>query len=148
MVSAFRFISLGAASFALIACTETPGDISRDAQPFDAIAADEAISVLGTEPFWNIGVTASGNGHSARYSTPERPDGTSFPVSRFAGNNGLGFSGELEGRAVVLTITPGTCSDQMSDRDYPYTATLLLGDSALQGCAFTSREPYSEATPS
>ena len=43
-----------------------------------------------------------------------------------------------------LMITPGECSDGMSDRTYPYTATLLVGDEQRQGCAWTDSQPYDE----
>ena len=35
------------------------------------------------------------------------------------------------------------CSDTMSDRIYPYTATLSLGETMLLGCGYTSDEPFS-----
>ena len=77
------------------------------------------------------------------YATPENPDGTRFAVERFSGLNGAGYSGTLDGATFDLTITPGTCSDDMSDRSYPYTATLLIGDEMREGCAWTDRQPFS-----
>ncbi len=133
---------------ALSACSDTPGDISRDSEPFDGIAASESISVLGTEPFWDVEITPADTGHVARYSTANAIGTAEFSVSRFAGNNGLGFSGEWQDRVFNLALTPGECSDGMSDRTYPYTATLLLGDVTLYGCAYTEREPFSEDMPS
>ena len=127
----------------LAACSQSPGEISRDTQAFDGIEADASISVLGTEPFWGINVEPDGEGYVATYSSPENIDGTRFAVQRFAGNNGVSFSGEMEGEAMSLAITPGDCSDGMSDRSYPYTATVSLGDSTLFGCAYTSDEPFS-----
>lgn len=106
---------------------------------FDAIAPDEAVHYTGTEPFWG-GVAQGG---MATYTTPEDPAGRAFPVERFAGNNGLGFSGSLEGASFDLTITPGQCSDGMSERSYPYTATLLLGGEQRQGCAWSDSQPFS-----
>ena len=79
----------------------------------------------------------------ATYATPDNPDGSEFPVERFAGNNGLGISGDMDGQSFDLTITPGECSDGMSDRTYPYTATLLIGAEQRQGCAWTNSQPFS-----
>jgi len=31
----------------------------------------------------------------------------------------------------------------MSDRTYPFTATLKIGDDTRNGCAWTEREPFS-----
>lgn len=126
----------------LVSCAEVPGEISRDTQPFDGIADSASISVVGTEPFWNVSIEPEGEGFGATYASPDNPEGTPFPVARFAGNNGLGFSGELNGEAVQIALTPGECSDGMSDRTYPYTATLAYGERTLFGCAFTSDEPF------
>ena len=129
---------------AVAGCSEEPGDISRDSQPFDGIAETASIDVGGTEPFWGLSIAPSGNGFEATYSSPELPAGTSFPVTRFAGNNGLGFSGDWAGAPVNLALTPGECSDGISDRTYPYTATLQLDEVTLFGCAHTSDEPFIE----
>lgn len=125
----------------LAACTanESSAPQGPDTDTFDAIAEGEAVHYTGTEPFWG-GVAGGG---MATYSTPENPDGTEFPVERFAGNNGLGISGQLDGATFDLTITPGECSDGMSDRTYPYTATLLIGSEQRQGCAWTDSQPFS-----
>ena len=106
---------------------------------YAGIGENETIRFTGTEPFWN-GEISDGQ---ASYSTPGKPDGSSFPVERFAGLNGVGFSGELDGERFDLTVTPGECSDAMSDRVYPFTATLLVGSEMREGCAWTDRSPYS-----
>lgn len=105
---------------------------------FAAIAADEAIRFTGTEPFWG-GTVSSGQ---LVYSTPENQAGETIAVRRFAGNNGLGFSGRRNGAPLDLTITPGSCSDGMSDRTYPFTATLKLGEEQRNGCAWTERTRF------
>ena len=106
---------------------------------FDGIRADEAISLVGTEPFWGGRLTDG----LLTYSTPENQAGESIAVARFAGNTGLGFSGALRDRPLDLAITPGTCSDGMSERSYPYTVTLKLGEEQRNGCAWTARQPFS-----
>ena len=138
-------------AFTLVACQPT-GQASPGAGPagassgvaeehgpkFDAIGAEETISFLGTEPFWNGKV----GGGRLTYSTPEDQAGQTVAARRFAGNNGLGFSGTLAQGPFDLTITPGECSDGMSDRMFPYTATLKIGESQQSGCAWTERQPY------
>ncbi|MGB3738274.1 MAG: hypothetical protein WA948_02860 [Pontixanthobacter sp.] len=109
-----------------------------DSAPFAQIAEGEVVRFTGTEPFWGGEVV----GEQLIYTTPENPDGATIQVRRFAGMNGLGYSGTLDGAAFDLAITPGTCSDQMSDRSYPYTATLRLGDETRNGCAFTDAQPF------
>lgn len=134
-------IALLLGSFVVTACNELPGEISRDTTPFDGVAETASISALGTEPFWAIEIEPADGGHEAVFTTPEALEGEPFAVTRFAGNNGLGFSGELDGEPFQLALTPGECSDGMSDRTYPYTATVLRGETTLYGCAHTSDEP-------
>lgn len=113
---------------------EQPGDVPT----FAGIAPDENITALGNEPFWNAKI----EGATLTYSTPENIGGTAITVERFAGNGGLGISGMLEGQPLQLAITPGECSDTMSDRSYPYVATLTIGDDLREGCAFTDSQPF------
>lgn len=124
--------------FAATGC-HGPGSEAQVAPTFDAIAESESVSVIGTEPFWGATV-ADG---SATYSSPEQPDGTDFAVSRFAGNNGVSFSGKLDDdRGFDLMVTPGTCRDGMSDREYPFVASLKLGSESRNGCAWTAANPF------
>lgn len=127
------------------ACAPAQQDqIDPKGETFDAISPDEVITLTGTEPFWGVTIT----GGEARYSNPEHPEGRTFPVTRFAGNNGLGYSGEWDGMAVTVTITPGQCSDGMSDRTFPFVATIALGEETLRGCGYTSRQPFTgDAAP-
>jgi len=135
-----KFLPLSLLAGTLGACgansdNPDPGEVAV----FDAIGMDEGITTLGTEPFWNARI----EGATLTYSTPEDLDGTLVTIERFAGNGGLGISGELYGSPLQLAITPGQCSDGMSDRIYPYTATLSLGGENLLGCAYTDTQGFS-----
>lgn len=123
------------------ACSgEVPGDVAQ----YNGIDQSEVITALGTEPFWSATVT----GPRMTYSTPDNIDGAPIEVTRFAGNGGLGFTGTLEGAALQMAVTPGQCTDGMSDRLYPFTVTLLIGDAQLEGCAYTDNQPFEgEETP-
>lgn len=131
-----KYSGLGLALFALAACSqdERPGEV----ESFDAIADDAVITLLGTEPFWNMEIKQG----VLLYTTPEDMDGESTTVSRFEGNNGLGMAGELNGEPLAIAITPGECSDAMSDRTYPYYATVTIGSEQLNGCGYTSDQPF------
>ncbi len=140
-----RAISACLLALGLAACqpggghqTVVPGD-SNEHTPFAGIALDETIRLTGTEPFW--GGTLQGD--RLVYTTPERPDGTSLAVKRFAGRGGLSLSGRLDGSAFDLTVTSGQCSDGMSDRTYPFTATLKLAGETRNGCAWTDTKRFS-----
>jgi uncharacterized membrane protein len=120
------------------ACSPAADSIDPEGKTFDGIAPDEAVTLIGTEPFWNLAIT----GEEGVWSTPENQPGTRIAVTRFAGNNGLGFSGTLDGKTLTATLTPGECSDGMSDRVFPYVATIALGEETLRGCGYTDRQPF------
>ena len=107
-----------------------PGN-TGDQSAYSGIPENAVIALYGTEPFWGGRV----NGSTLTYTTPENIAGTPIPVTRFAGRGGLSYSGEWEGQVVDLIITPGECSDGMSDRTYPFNATLQIGGEQRHGCA-------------
>lgn len=126
------------------ACTSGNDGIDPKGETFDAVAPDEVVTLTGTEPFWNLQVEAG----EGIWTTPDNTGGTQFTVTRFSGNNGLGFTGILDGATFTATVTPGQCSDGMSDRTYPYVATIALGDETLRGCGYTSGQPFTgDAAP-
>ena len=86
---------------------------------------------LGNEPFWSFEVLPG----KLIYSSPEVQQGMVI-AARFSGEGKrLLFSGIMQGKPVVLTIEPGTCSDGMSDTVYAYKASFAWGEQTEQGCA-------------
>lgn len=118
---------------------DIPGD-SKDHRPWHGIADDEVVHFTGTEPFWGGEIS----GTVLSFKTPDRPEGETIAISRFAGRGGLSFSGNLAAGPMTLAVTPGKCSDGMSDRAYPFLATLQVGSDVRQGCAWTDRQPFRE----
>ena len=114
-----------------------PGDRAEIA-PYAAITHDEVLRFTGTEPFWGGNVT----GGTLTYSTPEDQDGTEIAVERFAGRGGLSFSGTLDGANFEMAVTELECSDGMSDRTYPFTVTLEIGEDRRNGCGWTERRRF------
>ncbi|MXO58223.1 hypothetical protein GRI89_01510 [Altererythrobacter salegens] len=117
-----------------------PGDLGDNA-PYDGIAADETVKFTGTEPFWGGEVT----GDTLTYTTPEDPEGATIAVQRFGGRGGLSYSGEYKAMPFTLGITPGDCSDGMSDRTYPFNATMEVEGQIRTGCAYTAKRSPSGA---
>lgn len=132
-----RGLTLAALPLLLAAC-QGGADAERSVESYDGIAADETVHFTGTEPFWG-GESAGG---TLTYSTPENIEGRTISVERFAGNNGLSIAGELDGASFDLVVTPAECSDGMSDRTYPFVATLQIGEETRFGCAWTDRQPF------
>jgi uncharacterized membrane protein len=129
---------IAAAALTQAGCAPPEDGIDPKGRTFDGIVPAEIITLSGTEPFWAIQIT----GEKASYSNPEHPEGFAFTVTRFAGNNGLGFTGTLFAEPITITLTPGQCSDGMSDRAFPYVATVALGAETLRGCGYTDKQPY------
>ncbi|MCW2395620.1 MULTISPECIES: COG3650 family protein [unclassified Sphingobium] len=109
-----------------------------DNRPYSEIAANETVRFTGTEPFWGGQVA----GKTLVYETPETPKGERIAVERFDGRGGLSWSGTLNAAPFTMTLTPGDCSDGMSDRTYPFVATLQIGDALRSGCAWSDAHPF------
>lgn len=114
------------------------GQAGASQEVFAGIAVDETIRLTGTEPFWGGTVERE----RFLYTTPENQAGEAIAVKRFAGNSGLAFTGTRSGRPIDLMVTRGGCSDGMSDRSYPYTATLRVDSEQRSGCAWTDGQPF------
>jgi uncharacterized membrane protein len=114
-----------------------PGD-SDSSRPFGGVSETETLHVLGTEPFWS----GEARGTTLTYTTPATPAGTKVAVHRFAGRNGLGLSGTLGDKMLDMTVTPGACSDGMSDRRFPFIVTLKLGEEVRMGCGWTDSRRF------
>ncbi len=137
-----------AAALALAACqqAQAPGDDARQSvpgdiaqtRPYDGIGPDETLRFTGTEPFWGGEV----RGERLTYKTPDDPDGDTIAVSRFAGRGGVSWSGTWQEQPFRLAVTEGQCSDGMSDRTYPFTATLAVNGEQRSGCAWTAKRPF------
>jgi uncharacterized membrane protein len=137
------------AALSLAACQPGGGATSAEAEgaalpdpgsseAYDGIASTETLRFTGTEPFWGGEVV----GGVLTYTTPDNIDGTTIAVERFAGRGGVSFSGRYEDAAFEMAVSPGECSDGMSDRTYPFTVTLQVGDELRNGCGWTERRPF------
>jgi len=114
-----------------------PGD-AGSTEPFSGIAVDETLHVTGTEPFWG----GEARRDRVTYTTPDDPKGATIAVERFAGRNGVSFSGSLQGQDFVMAVSPGQCSDGMSDRIYPFHVVLKALAETREGCAWSNAHPF------
>lgn len=90
-----------------------------------------SLTALGTEPFWSAKVA----GGRMTYTTPETPDGATFPVKRRASEDGVVFTGAIDGKPIELEVSAATCSDGMSDTVYPFAVVRRIGPDIQRGCA-------------
>ncbi|MBD2194436.1 hypothetical protein H6G08_01705 [Calothrix anomala FACHB-343] len=98
-------------------------------------ATSEEFIARGTEPFWTITVSKRG----IVYSSPDKPKQTFpyvTPLKADARPADLVRVYRLSGRGNnLLIIKQANCSDGMSDKNYAYSATVILGNRVLDGCA-------------
>jgi uncharacterized membrane protein len=96
----------------------------------------DEFNIVGTEPFWNVTVSKSGIVYSSPnakkqtfpYVTPIKAVGRTADIVRVY---------RLQGKpnSMLIIKKESTCSDGMSDKQYPYSVTLILNNTVLEGCA-------------
>ncbi|GET37948.1 COG3650 family protein [Microseira wollei] len=96
----------------------------------------EEFILRGNEPFWSVTISRNG----IIYSTPESPNRRypyTAPISAAGRPPDLVRVYRLNGQpsGILVIKKADSCSDTMSDIVYPYSATLILGNRVLEGCA-------------
>ena len=103
--------------------------------PIPASAPLTPFMAKGTEPFWALEQTATG----ARFSEPSATGVAETWYTSVETIVGMTISivgtPVTTGATLSATLTPGACSDGMSDIIYAYTAVVTLGTGTLSGCA-------------
>lgn len=145
-----RTAVLIAAALLLTACGQTPMGSAEEAPP----PADAPVAVgpdysgdfdaVGTEPFWNVKVRSQ----SVTLSRPDHPDvAPANPGVRADGEQGVWDATVGEDQRLVLRVTPGECSDGMSDRRYGYVAEVWIDGETLKGCASKTQDLAEQPKP-
>jgi uncharacterized membrane protein len=103
--------------------TSTPESAPPERKP--APAEKIAYRALGTEPFWSVTVRQG----RATLERPDRPALT-VPVTLTEDPRALRYVDE----GLTLLVTPGPCSDGMSDIVYADRTQVAFGEGTLKGC--------------
>jgi uncharacterized membrane protein len=92
----------------------------------------QPVRALGTEPFWSVELT----GTELVYTTPDSPEQRAPQPNPVAQGTTATYEAETaDGTDLRVTLIATECSDGMSDRTYPLTAMVKVGDLDLTGCA-------------
>lgn len=140
--------ALIAIALMLAACEAPMGSTEQAPPPADApvtVGPDYSgdFDALGTEPFWNVKVRAGG----MTLARPDQPEvATANPGVRVDGEQGV-FDATVGEQRLVLRLTPGDCSDGMSDRRYGYAAEVWIDGETLRGCADKTRNLTAQPKP-
>ena len=96
----------------------------------------EEFNVVGNEPFWDIKIEKTGIVYQALdqktqyfpYSYPLSAQGRPIDQVRVY---------QLRGKRnnMLILNRVESCSDTMSEKNYPYSATLIMGNQVFDGCA-------------
>ena len=140
--------AIASLSLLLVACNPSqppaepapPADAAAPAAPAPPAAKRAAgqenvdplriFRAFGTEPFWNVNVENT----KLTYTTPEDQVGIVMEGTRKTLANGVEITGQHDGKAFVLTVSSGTCSDGMSDNTYSLVSTFRFGEVDYKGC--------------
>jgi uncharacterized membrane protein len=125
--------------FVLAACS--PGEDSAPPAPPEpgepatmlaGVDLGQPVRALGTEPFWSVELT----GTEMVYSAPEPPEQRApQPRPVLQGTTAAFESETADGTRLKVTLVATECSDGMSDRTFPLTAMVTIGERKLTGCA-------------
>ena len=128
------------AVLALAACSPaeepaSPPEAPEPAPVLGGVDLAKPVRALGTEPSWSVELT----GTEMVYTTPEPPEQRApQPNPLVQGTTATWEAETADGTALSVTLIATECSDGMSDRTYPLTAMVKLGDLELTGCAASS----------
>jgi uncharacterized membrane protein len=132
-----RLILPSLAALALAACGEPapPSEPTPAPPPSPALGGvdlGQPVRALGTEPFWGVDIGPDGIAYEG-VDVPREvaPRGEVELMGTMAVFTGV----TDKGRTITVTLIDTDCSDGMSDRLYPLTARVEIGDRTLQGCA-------------
>lgn len=132
-----RLALLSLPVLALAACSEPasapePIETTPEVRPamLGGVNLSEPVRALGTEPFWSVEIGPDQMAYDragvvtatrAAHSGPQ-VQGT---MATWRANDG----------SMTVTLMATECSDGMSDRTYPLTARVQIGQDTLNGCA-------------
>jgi len=110
----------------------TAANASPAVHVLNTVDLREPVSLNGTEPFWGITVKQDG----IKLSRPDAPEKDYMPADFVVnGNQATLQTGEL-----IINLAVATCSDGMSERRYPLTSEVHVGNEVLKGCAMATAE--------
>jgi uncharacterized membrane protein len=89
------------------------------------------LDLAGTEPFWAVKI----RGASVEFSEPDAPAQAFANAAKAEAGGAATWTANNATASIVVKLTPGPCSDGMSDRVWTYKAEVTLGSRVLKGCA-------------
>ena len=130
-IVAVSALTLGACSPSTDSQVEA-SDVAVPPPTLAGVDLSQPVRALGTEPFWSLEL----NGTDMIYTSPEPGElRAPQPAAVVQGTVAMFEAATGDGQPMKVTLTATECSDGMSDRTYPLTAIVELGERTLTGCA-------------
>lgn len=133
-----RILAVACLALAAAACSQEPAPadeptlVEAPGPELGGVDLSQPVRLLGTEPFWSIDLTGS----EVVYAGVDRPEQRGpQPKPLIQGTVATLETATAAGTPVAITLTETECSDGMSDRTYPLTAIVKVGEETLMGCA-------------
>jgi uncharacterized membrane protein len=126
-----------------VAARTPPGPVStaNKARPFRQSvtpSVQEQYAARGTEPFWSVDIVGT-------MAVLKRPD---MPAERFVvGRTLAGDTLRYQGAGLTILVTPGPCSDGMSDTLYGDRVQIAMASGTLKGCGGDRETPDYDEQP-
>lgn len=98
--------------------------------------ADDSYRAIGTEPFWNLTIRDG----RAVLTRPDKPPLLVGDLIRTDDGRAVRYQGE----GFTTTITPGPCSDGMSDAIWSDRVQIAFAEGVLKGCGGVREMPEGE----
>lgn len=90
-------------------------------------------NLVGTEPFWAMQISKEAN--TAKFSRPGESElEAGYPVESKGAGGAIVLTSTSPDGDIVMTLTKKECSDGMSDRKYPWAASVAYKGQTLKGC--------------
>jgi uncharacterized membrane protein len=131
-------VSGAVSALVLAACSPEPAAPAPKASPpepapvLGGVDLGQPLRALGTEPFWGVDLT----GTELVYAGADRPEQRApQPAPMVQGTTATYEAKTGAGATISVMLAATECSDGMSDRVYPLSAIVRIGDETLTGCA-------------
>ncbi len=95
------------------------------------------LDLAGTEPFWGVKI----RGTAIDFTEPDAPAKAFANAAKAEAGGAATWTATGASGAIVVKLTPGPCSDGMSDRVWAYKAEVTLGSRNLKGCGAIPAAP-------
>ncbi|MGZ9100675.1 MAG: COG3650 family protein [Brevundimonas sp.] len=131
-VAALSLVILSACSQEVEAPEPAPAPAPEPAPVLAGVDLGRPVRALGTEPFWGVDLT----GTELVYAGADRPEQRApQPRPLIQGTTATFEAVTSAGTSISVMLAATECSDGMSDRTYPLSAVVRVGDETLTGCA-------------